>query len=122
MSASKAKGTAAETAVVNFLKDQGYSHVERRALHGTNDRGDIAGIPGLVIEVKNCKAMSLAAWIDEAETERENDGASCAVVFHKRVGRGNPADWYVSMSGEDFVEFLHHWTGLGSEGWKERKK
>ena len=51
MSRSKAKGTAAETAVVRFLRAVGFTQAERRTLGGTQDRGDIAGVPGVVIEV-----------------------------------------------------------------------
>jgi hypothetical protein len=57
MSKSKQKGTAAETAVVNWLVSKGRKHVERRSLNGVNDRGDIAGVPGVVLEVKNCAKM-----------------------------------------------------------------
>ena len=59
---SKAKGTAWETAVVDYLRANGHPHAERRALSGNTDRGDIAGVPGVVIECKNAKTMALAAW------------------------------------------------------------
>ncbi|MEU4154806.1 hypothetical protein [Streptomyces antimycoticus] len=106
MSASKKKGTAAETAVVNFLRAIGFTQAERRTLNGTHDRGDIAGLPGIVIEVKNCSRQELAAWLDEAERERANDGASLGAVWHKRRGKGNPGDWFVTMSGLQFGYLL----------------
>ena len=43
MSKSKQKGTFAETAIVEYLK-QFWSNVERRALSGSNDKGDIANV------------------------------------------------------------------------------
>lgn len=106
MSASKRKGTAAESAVVDFLRTSGFTHAERRTLNGAKDRGDIAGLPGVVIEVKNCARQELAAWIAEAELERDNDRASLGVVWHKRRGKGQPADWFVTMSGLQFVALL----------------
>lgn len=106
MSASKKKGTTAETAVVTFLRNTGFTQAERRTLGGAKDRGDIAGIPGVVIEVKNCARQELAAWVAEAELERDNDRASIGVVWHKRRGRGNPADWFVTMSGLQFAALL----------------
>lgn len=106
MSAAKKKGTAAETAVVNYLRSAGFVQTERRALNGTNDRGDVAGIPGTVIEVKNHARAELAAWLDEAETERRNDGAAVAAVWHKRRGKGDPADWFVTMTGAQFTNLL----------------
>jgi hypothetical protein len=106
VSRSKAKGTAAETAVVRFLRTIGFAQAERRTLGGTHDRGDIAGLPGVVIEVKNCARQELAAWVAEAEAERDNDGASLGVVWHKRRGKADPRDWFVTMSGLQFGYLL----------------
>lgn len=47
MSASKRKGTSFETAVVGYLRDEHGLPVERRALRGTRDCGDITGLPRL---------------------------------------------------------------------------
>lgn len=112
MSAAKKKGTAAETAVVTYLRAMGFTQVERRTLGGAYDRGDIAGIPGTVIEVKNCARQELGAWVAEAELERDNDRASLGAVWHKRRGKGDPADWFVTMSGAQFAELLREWQGL----------
>ena len=109
MSRNKAKGTRAETAVVDYLRRCGWRYAERRSLNGSKDRGDIAGIPGVVIEVKDHAAMSLAAWVDEAETERVNDAAYVGVVWHKRRGKAGAEDWYVTMSGAVFAELLAGW-------------
>jgi hypothetical protein len=106
VSASKAKGTRWESAIVDFLRVSGVPHAERRALNGSQDRGDIAGIPGVVIEGKNAKAVTLAAWLDEAEAERVNDNALIAAVWHHRRGKASPGDGYVTMSGHMFVKLL----------------
>ncbi len=106
MSKSKQKGTAAETAVVKWLQCNGYPDVERRALGGVLDKGDIAGLRSMVLEVKDHARMDLAGWIGEAEQERVNAGASHCAVVHKRRGKGNPNDWYVTLSGEQLLRFL----------------
>ena len=106
VNASKAKGTAAETAVVNYLKDSGWIHAERRSLSGANDRGDIAGVIGVVIEVKAEKSLKLSQWLKEAHTEQINDGADLGVVWHKKIGTTKPADWYVTMEGGTFAFLL----------------
>ncbi|MGH3502972.1 MAG: hypothetical protein ACRDQA_19075, partial [Nocardioidaceae bacterium] len=80
---SRRKGTAWESAIVDYLRTQGWPYSERRALNGCNDRGDIAGIPGVVIEAKNAKTVTLGAWLDEAAIERTNDGADIGVVWVK---------------------------------------
>jgi len=106
MSASKRKGTGWESAVVAYLKENGVAHAERRALNGSTDRGDVAGIPGVVIECKNEKAVSLAAYADETERERVNDGARHAAAWIKRRGKASPADGYVLLSGAGFLRLL----------------
>lgn len=106
MSRSKQKGTAWESAIVRLLADEGFTQVERRALAGTSDRGDIAGLPGWVIEAKNCKRMDLAGWVDEAALEQANDGAEFSAVWHHRVGKAKPEAGYVTMTGATFVRLL----------------
>jgi hypothetical protein len=106
MSRSRAKGTRWESAVVDYLRGAGVPHAERRASNGSKDRGDVAGIPGVVIEAKNAATVTLASWLDEAEAERVNDGAAVAVVWHHRRGKGSPGDGYVTMSGATLVRLL----------------
>lgn len=103
---SKQKGTAAETAVVRYLNEQGWPEVERRTLSGSNDKGDIAGLRRLVVEVKACKAMDLSGWLHEVRREVLAAGADFGVIWHKRRGKTHPTDWYVTMRGGDFVQLL----------------
>lgn len=84
LTASKAKGTRFESEVVGYLQENGVPHAERRALNGKNDRGDIAGIVGAVLECKATKALALAQFMDEAEVERVNDKAKYGAVVYKR--------------------------------------
>lgn len=105
-SRSKAKGSAAERSLVDYLRRQGWPHAERRLAGATQDRGDIAGLPGVVIEVKNCARTELGAWVDEAEAERANDNADLAVVWHKRRGTTDPGRWYVTVTGATMARLL----------------
>ena len=97
MSKSKQKGTSAETAVVNWLVSKGRKHVERRALAGLLDRGDIAGIPCVVMEVKNHQRMELSAWLKELDVEMHNDKAETGVVIHKKKGTTDVGAWYATL-------------------------
>ncbi|MEO3922991.1 hypothetical protein ABGB07_03795 [Micromonosporaceae bacterium B7E4] len=106
MNRSKRIGTAWETAIVDYLRAVGVPHAERRALGGTHDRGDVAGIPGVVIEAKNEKTITLAAYLDEAEQERLNDGADVGVAWIKRRGKTSPAAGYVLMDGATLIRLL----------------
>lgn len=106
MNASKKKGTTWESAIVGYLRDSGALHAERRALAGNSDRGDIAGLPGVVLEAKSCARVEPGAWVDEANRERDNDGADVGIVWFKRRGRLDPASGYVLMDGETLVKLL----------------
>lgn len=97
MSKAKQKGTAAETAVVRWLKDNGFPHAERRALHGTADKGDITGCGPIVFEVKNHAKMDLAGWIKELETEMINANVDTGAVIAKKRGTTNPGEFYAIM-------------------------
>jgi hypothetical protein len=103
---SKIKGTSAETAVVKWLIGKGRKHVERRALLGGNDRGDIAGLPGVVIEVKNVKAMDLSQWVKELAVEMKNDKADTGVVIHKKKGTTDVGQWYATMPADVWFKLL----------------
>lgn len=106
MSASRAKGTAFETAVVAYLRERGWVGAERRALNGNRDRGDVTGVVGLVVEVKSAARLELSAWLEEAQVEAANDHADLGVVWIKRRGRSHPARGYVVMDGHTFTELL----------------
>jgi hypothetical protein len=106
MSKSKAKGTAEETLVADYLNSEGILCV-RHPPQGAKDKGDINLLSlSAIIEVKNCKTMSLASWVDEAQAEKANAGKDIALVWHKRIRRGKAAEHYVTLTGEDAVKLL----------------
>lgn len=111
-SRNKAKGSGAERAVVEHLRANGFPHAERRLAGSSKDRGDIAGVPAVVIEVKNCERIDLAGWIDEAIVEQANDGADYGMVWHKRRGRGEAGQWYATMPAAQIVRLLRQ-AGYG---------
>lgn len=111
MNPSKQKGTAWETALVRWFRERLFD-AKRIVLHGNKDEGDVEVTGGPVrgdrvvhLEAKNCKALSLAAWVDEAEAESLNAGVPVVVVA-KRKGTTDPGKAYVIMSLNQFVEFL----------------
>jgi hypothetical protein len=108
MSRSRQKGTSMERLVADGLADAlNDDRIDRSPLHGSKDRGDISGVTSpfgrIAIEVKNVARMNLAGWVDEATVERGNADAIAGVVIHKRKGRGQFLDQYVTMSVRDFL-------------------
>lgn len=108
-SARKA-GAAFERAVADVLAEHVDDRIDRRVKRGQNDRGDIGGLRHMggrvIVEVKDCARLDLAGWVTEADTERGNDDALAGVVCHKRKGKGDPLDSYVTMTLRDFVALL----------------
>ena len=106
MSRERAKGTRWENAVVEYLRTRGWPHAERRSLAGKNDRGDIAGVIGVVIEAKDHARHEIGAWLDEAKREAANDHADLGVAWFHRRGKSSAGDGYVLMDGASFTWLL----------------
>lgn len=108
MSRARAKGTAAESSVVAFLRANGFPAAERRALHGNHDKGDITGIPGIAIEVKAVARPAYGEWLREAHREAANAGVPLGVVIHKPIGVGlaRPGDFITAMRLAHFVSLI----------------
>jgi hypothetical protein len=107
MSKSKQKGTLAETAVADYLR-QTFPAVERRTLSGANDKGDIAGVPGCAVEVKNQRSYKIHEWMKETETERINAEAELGILVIKPngVGVSNVDKWWAVVSLETITRLI----------------
>lgn len=103
---AKKAGTSWESAIVEALIGHGWPYAERRRLNGNKDRGDIAGIPGVVIEAKNTKTLDLAGSLAEAHHEAANAGAGIGVAWFKRRGKASALNGYVVMDGDTFLHLL----------------
>ena len=106
MSKSRATGTRWESTIRDFLIDSGWLYCERRTLSGVNDKGDIAGIPAVMVEAKAEKQIALASYMNEVEVEKRNANAEVGVAWVKRRGKSAAGDGYVVMSGHQFVQLL----------------
>lgn len=95
MNRAKQKGTAFETAVVTFLSEK-FPGVERRTLSGASDKGDVAGLAGWVLELKNYKTFNLSGWVEEARKEAANASVDWWAVVAKRPNK-NVSESYVVL-------------------------
>lgn len=103
MSRAKRKGTSWESAVAAYLSEATGLPIERRALSGAADRGDIQGLTisgtRMVVECKNHKKYELSEWLEEAAREGFNDKSDIYLVAVKRAGKG-----YTDRSGKPDME------------------
>lgn len=103
---AKKAGTAWESAIVDALIRHGWPHAERRRLNGIQDRGDIAGVPGVCIEAKNTRDYDPCGALDEAHAETVHAGADVGVAWIKRKRRTTAEDGLVVMDGSTFMALL----------------
>jgi hypothetical protein len=102
------KGTAAESALVAWLRGHGHPDARRNAPNGSRDVGDIGGIETpcttspcfiahdvVVVEVKSVRdlARGINEGLAELEVEKYNAGTGHGVLVVKRVGKGDPGEW-----------------------------
>jgi|TARA_B100001750_G_C15496562_1_gene594554 hypothetical protein len=109
-SANKQKGTRWETTCVNYLKEkfsEVANRIERRALSGNFDKGDIVGFHSWVLECKDRAdwSKSLAQILRETHEERINANAKYGAAVIKRR-QASVEQAYVVMDFETFVEVL----------------
>ena len=107
---AKKAGSGFERLIADYLAAHVDDRIDRRVKTGNTDKGDIGGVRHmghrLVLEAKNTARTSLGTWAAEAETERANDEALAGLVIHKRHGKGQPEDQWVTLTLGDLVSLL----------------
>jgi hypothetical protein len=111
---SKAKGTAFETLIKNYLVNKGFIHAHRTALEGGQDKGDIHGIAHrmtrrkVAVQCKNQKSFNLSGWLNDTVEQAERLNNAVPILVVKRPGKGEKAvgDSYAVMRLDDLVQLL----------------
>ena len=116
---AKKAGSSFERLIADYLAQHIDDRIDRRVKTGNADKGDIGGLRHmghrLVIECKNTSRTNLGGWAGEAEAERVNDAALAGLTIHKRHGKGQPEDQWVTLTVGDLVAIL-----TGDRGHYER--
>lgn len=103
---AKRKGAATEEEWVRYLRAVGWPYAERRHLAGAFDRGDVAGCPGVTVEIKSGARIDLATWMDELDTEMVNAATDVGYVAIRPKGRPRAQDWWCVVPAEVLVRLL----------------
>jgi hypothetical protein len=107
---AKKAGARFEREVADYLSEHVDDRIDRRVKTGANDKGDIAGVrvhgERMVIECKDTARINLGTWAKEAEVERVNDKALVTAVVHKRHGKGDAAEQWVTLTLRDLVALI----------------
>lgn len=106
--ASREKGKRGERAFCQFCKENGYDNVHRTAQFrgNTGAAGDVEGLPGIHVEVKNVERLNVRNALEQSIRDAKASGkGEKAMVAHKQ----NNAPWLVTMLAEDWIELYREW-------------
>lgn len=106
---SKAKGSKWAKDVCIFFAAHGFPFCERRVDGGVRDRGDVAGIPGVVVQCKNTARIDLAEALTEA---RKQASEADAPMYFAAIKRRNHsvAKGYAVFELDQAAALLAAWT------------
>lgn len=107
---SRNKGAAAERHVAAYLRGRGFDGVERAVRTGyrTGDRtsadpGDLTGIPGVIISVKDTQEHHVDAWLRELDGMDPSDTLAIRLLVIKRNRKRDPGLWRCVMRYPSFT-------------------
>jgi hypothetical protein len=96
------KGTQLETAVKNWLRENGWVNARRIVKEGSLDKGDVTlgdSIP-VTVECKNTRTIQLAQGQKELAVEMENAGNCWGFTIHKKRGTTDVGQYYAVLPVE----------------------
>lgn len=91
---ANARGRKAENDLAAWLRDNGWPDAQRAAA-AQHDRGDIAGLPGVAVEIKHCGDPMRALRDAQREAVEEAHGRLPVAVV-RLPGVTDPADWWAA--------------------------
>lgn len=109
---SRRRGADAERSVVKHLQALGYPDARRYLSGDGRQPGDIDGVPGLVVEVKDCKKSAWPTWTRQAAEEA---GGREWVVVRRTRGVKDVGAWQARWMldgvqvGGSFQSFMRLW-------------
>jgi hypothetical protein len=110
----KQKGDRFERAVVAAMRVNGFPHVERTRAGWDDDRGDVTGAPGLVVQAKDVAAKSWGPWLQSLQAQVVNARADHGVLVVKRRGDSDAGSALAVMRFDHWLR-LARAAGYGSE-------
>lgn len=98
---AKRKGARGESEVIRLWEDGGFPQAQKTPDGAMLDRGDVAGIPNLTVEVKTYTdfADAVSRGLLDLAREKQNNKTPWGVLFAKRRNKG----WVAVMPADEFV-------------------
>jgi hypothetical protein len=106
-SSQKRKGSRAELDVARWLQTMGH-HKAARIQAGTHDdTGDISGLPGIVVEVKDRMQHNWKEYFGQLATQIINADAYTGIIIVKRPGITDPGKWLAVMPAYEWINLIN---------------
>lgn len=100
---SRRKGARAEVALVNWLRSHGWPDARRYLAGDGRQPGDVDGIPGVCVEVKDQARHEINAWLRQVEEEA---GPNVPVLVVKPRGETDAGRWWAVLRVEAMAGLL----------------
>ena len=113
MTNSKRKGKNGELLFCKLCKEHGYEvHRTAQFRGNTGQAGDIEGLHGIHVEVKNQERLNLREAMAQSVRDCEaEDKGNIPIVAHKK----NNADWLITMRVGDWFRLYGRWLAHADE-------
>lgn len=102
---SRRKGNRAELDVAAWLRENGWLAVTTRSTSGAQGGADLVTNTAVIWEVKNHARLALSEWVAQAVSNARPGRPG--VVIHKKPGKTDPGEWYVTLRASDLLDLLH---------------
>ena len=99
--AERRRGADAERELSAILRDGLGDDTIRRNLGAARNGGDDITLGRYRIEAKNCKTLSMPAWLRQAAAQCDRPGDVPVVAFRQKGGQ-----WYACIEIEHFVNLI----------------
>src|SRR3990167_7906811 len=100
------KGAAGELEVAKILQAHGFNARRTPNSGGLSWRGDIAGVPGYVIEVKRQERLAVPAWLDQAYAAARGGEIPVVVFRRSKAGTSPDGSWHAILPLEALAFLL----------------
>lgn len=88
---------------MNWLRSHGWPEARRYLAGDGLQPGDVDGIPGVTLEIKDQQAHDLSGWLRQTEAEARGN---LPVLVVKARGQADPGRWYAVLRLEDLASVL----------------
>ncbi len=101
--APRRKGARAEVALVRWLRVNGWPDARRYLAGDGRQPGDVDGVPGVCLEVKDQQRHDVAGWLRQTEAEA---GPNLPVLVVRPRGVTDPGRWWAVLRVGALAELL----------------